>query len=99
MKRAEILDSAKEIVTEDREQDYGSPEDSFAVIADFWTIYVREKCSSIDADVYITPSDVAVMMILLKVARVAKGKYKEDSYIDMAGYAACGGELEGKANE
>ena len=42
-----------------------------------------------------TASDVANMMILLKIARGANGKPKADTWIDIAGYAACGGELQG----
>lgn len=44
MNRAEILDSAKEIVINDREEQYGAPEDNFATIAEFWTTYVKTKC-------------------------------------------------------
>lgn len=99
MKRAEILDKAKEIVTQDREQNYGSPEDTFSVIADLWTIYIREKCVGVNADVCLSPSDVAIMMILLKIGRVAGGRFKDDNYVDIAGYAACGGELESALNE
>ena len=32
------------------------------------------------------------MMALLKVARIATGN-KEDNFIDLAGYAACAGEI------
>ena len=42
----------------------------------------------------LTPHDVAAMMILLKIARVAGGHGKSDNWIDIAGYAACGGELD-----
>lgn len=42
----------------------------------------------------LTPQDVAAMMILLKIARVAGGHGKSDNWIDIAGYAACGGELD-----
>ena len=82
--RESILDAAKRCVCGDREQDYGSPEDNFAVIAALWTAY---------AGTDITPKDVAMMMALLKIAR-AKAGSKPDTYIDLAGYAACGGELE-----
>lgn len=82
--RESILDAAKRCVCGDREQDYGSPEDNFAVIAALWTAYTG-------AD--ITPKDVAMMMALLKIAR-AKAGSKPDTYIDLAGYAACGGEME-----
>lgn len=34
-----------------------------------------------------------MMMALLKVARIKSGGGTEDSFVDLAGYAACGGEL------
>ena len=43
-------------------------------------------CVDIDA------TDVAMMMALLKIARIAGGAGTRDSFIDLAGYAACGGE-------
>ena len=82
--RESILDAAKRCVCGDREQDYGSPEDNFAVIAALWTAYTGTD---------VTPKDVDMMMALLKIAR-AKAGSKPDTYIDLAGYAACGGELE-----
>ena len=39
------------------------------------------------------PNDVAMMMALLKVARIKSGGGTVDSFVDLAGYAACGGEL------
>lgn len=83
MTRAECLHTAEEIVTKDRNSQYGEPEDCFALIAKLWTAYTAVKLSS---------ADVAAMMIMLKVARVRNGKAKEDSWVDMAGYAACGAE-------
>ena len=44
----------------------------------------------------ILPEDVAAMMCLFKIARIATGHGKADNWIDLAGYAACGGELEGE---
>lgn len=82
--RAEILDAAKKIVTGDRERQYGSPEDNFDVIARFWTTYAGHS---------FTPVDVAVMMTLLKVARIKTGHYKIDSYVDACGYLACAAEI------
>lgn len=41
---------------------------------------------------HINAKDVATMMGLLKVARIATG-YKEDNFVDLAGYAACAGEI------
>lgn len=34
-----------------------------------------------------------MMMALLKIARIATGQAKSDSFVDLAGYAACGGEI------
>ncbi len=85
MKRKEILDRALACVCGDREQDYGSPENNFRTIADMWSAFMG---------IEITPTEVAAMMALLKIARVASGHSKADNWIDLAGYAACGGELE-----
>ena len=35
------------------------------------------------------------MLALMKIARIKSGNAKEDNWIDLAGYAACGGEIEG----
>ncbi len=94
MQREEILEIAKHCVCGNREQDYGSPENNFKRIAEMWTAYMRGNCVSDDADICITPKDVAAMMALLKIARIASGNAKADNWVDLAGYAACGGELE-----
>ena len=96
MTREEILEQAHKCVCGDRDQSYGSPENSFRTIADLWEPYLREKCVSYGADVNIMPEDVAAMMVLFKMARVATGSYSADSWVDAAGYAACGGEIGGK---
>lgn len=85
MTRTEILLAAQRCVCGDREQDYGSPEDSFATIAALWTAYLGAEIDS---------KDVAAMLALLKIARIAAGHAKEDNWVDLAGYAACGGEIE-----
>nr|DAG38990.1 MAG TPA: hypothetical protein [Caudoviricetes sp.] len=92
MTRKELLDKAAECVCGQREQDYGTPEDSFKLIADLWTPYLRAKCVSHDAYVNILPEDVAAMMALLKVARIAGPTPTADSFVDLAGYAACAAE-------
>ena len=83
MKREEILEAARKCVCGGREEDYGSPEDNFATIAALWTAY---------KGIAFTPLDVAMMMALLKAARIKAGT-KKDSFIDLAGYAACAGEI------
>ena len=84
MNRKECLDNAIKCVCTDRESQYGTPEYNFNLIANLWTVYKR---------VHFTAEDVAVMMALLKIARIRTGKPKEDNYIDLAGYAACACEL------
>ena len=81
--------SALEIVTHDRNEQYGEPENSFAVIASLWTGYLSAKwfkgnMGEIDA------ADVARMMELMKMARRMTAKVpKADSYIDAIGYVLC----------
>lgn len=85
MTRAEILDKAKACVVGDREEDYGSPESNFGRIAVFWASYLGYPVEA---------KDVAAMLALLKIARIASGHAKDDNWVDLAGYAACGGEIE-----
>ena len=91
--RKSILEAAERCVCGDRDKQYGSPEDSFRVIAALWEVYLKERCVSPETDVCILPEDVAALMVLFKVARIATGSYCADSWIDAAGYAACGGEI------
>lgn len=84
MNRASILDTAKEYVLKDRAADHGDLEDNFLTISRMWSTYL---------DIEITTTDVAALMVLLKVARVKSNPRHDDSWIDVAGYAACGGEL------
>lgn len=86
MTRSEILKAAENAVNGSREQDYGSPEKNFDRIAEMWSAYLCYPVLS---------KDVAAMMALMKIARIASGKAKVDNWVDLAGYAACGGEIEG----
>lgn len=83
MKRSEILEAARVCLCGEREQDYGSPENNFEMIAQLWTVYTGHT---------FTQKDVAMMMALLKAARIKSGE-KADSFVDLAGYAACAGEI------
>jgi hypothetical protein len=97
MDRAEILAKAQECVCGNREADYGSPERSFQAIADLWSAYLYNR-QNFDEAYVINPKDVAVMMVLFKMARCATGRFKADNWVDAAGYCACGGEIEGKVD-
>lgn len=93
MTRAEILDRAKVCVCGERERDYGKPEDNFATIGHLWTEYLRGAYPQ--GLSVLCAKDVAMMMALLKVARIATGS-SPDSFVDLAGYAACAGEITAK---
>lgn len=93
--RADILHAAEKCVCGQRETDYGTPEDNFKTIAELWKTYLRRACVDEAGGVYIDANDIAMMMTLLKIARIAAGGGKADSWIDLAGYAACGAECEG----
>lgn len=84
MTREEILSKAKECICGQREQDYGRPENNFRLIAKLWSEYLGYDVSAVD---------VSMMMVLLKVARIKNGGGTGDSFVDIAGYAACGGEI------
>jgi hypothetical protein len=86
--RAAIRDDAKAAVTVDRAATHGAPESSFAQIAAIWSVRLG---------VSLTPAQVAILMIDLKTVRGWNNPGHLDNWIDMAGYAACGGELAGGA--
>jgi hypothetical protein len=76
-----VLAEATRITSTERQRDYGHPRENFAAIAGMWNAY---KGAKKDAD--FTPSDVASLMILVKVARQANAA-KRDNAVDIAGYA------------
>lgn len=79
-----ILKTASEMISGERNNQYGSPEESFSTIARLWNVYLNNCRNGRD---FITKTDVAMMMILLKVART-NGEPTKDSLVDIAGYAA-----------
>lgn len=100
--RREILQAAERCVCGDRDSQYGSPENSFRAIASMWNSYLYAKGLIENNSTEwksIVPQDVAAMMVLFKMARVATGQNKADNWIDGAGYCACGGEIAGKVRE
>jgi hypothetical protein len=82
--RSSILSTAKSYITRDRQADHGDAEDNFSRIAGYWSLHTG---------VTLTATDVAVMMALLKVARIKQNPQHVDNWVDGAGYFACGGEI------
>ena len=89
--RGDILGMAEKICMGDREEQYGKPENNFQTIADMWSAYLSRTNN---AALYVSAHDVATMMILFKVSRIASGQKVMDNWIDICGYAACGGEIQ-----
>lgn len=87
--REAVLAKAKAAVCGERDEQYGTPEDNFETIAQYWSLYLGIELEALD---------VANMMILLKLARLGSGAPTLDSFVDIAGYAACGAEIADKEN-
>lgn len=83
MNRVECLEAAREAVAA-RGAHYGKPENNFRAVAGLWSTLFGVK---------VEPHQVALAMILLKVARANYDPLHADSFVDAAGYAACGIEV------
>lgn len=86
-----ILDEAQRIVHGPRRASYGHPARNFGRIAELWNAYIAGKDGSKDLDA----TDVAMMMILLKMARILHSKADRDGHTDIVGYAACSAIING----
>lgn len=82
--REALLDEAKAAVTGSRTQQYAPPDKDFANIARMWEVIFHVK---------VTPAQVAMAMVALKISRLIHTSSHADSWIDIAGYAACGFEV------
>lgn len=84
MTRAEFCAEAARIISTDRNVTHGEPEDTFGLIATYWTAHLDQPVS---------PADVAAMMTLMKLARLKANPGNAENWLDGIGYLACGGEL------
>lgn len=73
------LQTAHDIVHGDREKTYGDPGKNLRLIAQYWSTHTG---------ITITETDVCIMMMLLKIARLKNNPEHDDSWIDIAGYTA-----------
>lgn len=89
MTKTKLLDDAKATVA-DRGVAYGGVEDNFARIARLWNMHLLNRSGH---EGKLTPGDVAMMMVLMKIARLENQPDHPDSWTDIAGYAACGAEI------
>ena len=84
MKKADVLEKAKELITGDRQQKYGDPKVNFKRIIDGWQLILGHE---------VTQAQLVQMMVWTKIARLQEDPKHMDSWVDIAGYAACGGEV------
>lgn len=84
MDKVQTLDKAKEIISGDRFREYGAPKDNFAIIAGLWSQILKKDISL---------TQVTLCLIALKMSRLIHKEDHEDSFVDIAGYAACGNEI------
>ena len=78
MKRTEELLNEIQLILTDRGNVYGSPETNHRRISELWSGYL---------DTYISPEQVSMCMLLVKVSRLSESPHHEDSLKDIIGYA------------
>ena len=82
-----------------RGEAYGYVANSVRPISELWSWWLEDKYVGTGKGNYdltpLDPKDVAVMMALMKIARLKLDINHKDSIVDLAGYAACLGELVG----
>ena len=88
MTRDEFLEEAKMLINGPRAEQYGSALINHERIATIWNVLLQQKLLS-----KITPEEVTMMMIGLKLARLSQDVDQNDTWIDIIGYAALGGEI------
>ena len=87
--RYQIL-AAAEVSVKTKETAYGTPQQNFDRIAALWNVILYDK---LGRGHKISASDVAMMMVAIKLARLIETPDHKDSAIDLAGYAALLGEI------
>lgn len=86
-----ILEEALRITSVDRRKAYDAATPNHQRIAGAWNWYLASRPDPAEP---ISPKDVAMMMLLLKVAREVNSP-RRDNFVDIAGYARCAAQIEG----
>jgi len=93
MDAKEMLEQTISLVGGQRAKDYGDKTTNHERIAKLWNMWFDETRSSYNSH-ELTPNgsvsayDVAMMMLMVKIARLMHSPGHEDSHIDIAGYAS-----------
>jgi hypothetical protein len=84
--RGAALDEAKALITGDRNNAYGPPWQDFSRTAGALNAYGYRGPEGRPLESH----DIAIMVMAIKVSRLMWTPTKRDSWVDTAGYAACG---------
>lgn len=86
LRKKPMLQRANELIGGDRQRDYGNKLQNFSQIAMLWQGTLAPKLQAAEK---ITPEEVALCMMQVKIARLSKSPDHADSILDIAGYAGC----------
>lgn len=82
-----VMQEAQELVFGARAAAYGHPKENFERICALWNAYLAGKPSEwYDNGCQIDAKDHAIMMILVKIARLQQTPDHRDSLVDICGY-------------
>ena len=96
---AKTLRTALDLTGGDRAKQHGDKRANHQNIADLWNAYFSRNSAAPDgatewrSPIIFSAHDVAVMMCLLKIARLKSGTHNPDNYIDLCGYAGIAAEI------
>lgn len=92
MNREQIIASIAQAVLKDRQATHGNPENSFGLFAELVTFYLKGR-GLLPNLATLQDFDCAAIQALLKLSRIALNPHHIDSWVDLGGYAVCGGSL------
>jgi len=91
---AAIAQKASELIGGQRNRQHGAKRRNFENIATLWQAWLDILATKQSKpSTTLSSHDIGIMMVLMKAARTQTGQTNLDDYIDMAGYAACAGEI------
>jgi len=90
MKASDLLLAAAGLVSGDRGETHGDMRECHQNISTMWNVFLAMRR---EPALPLTPSDVALMMTLLKIARSQNGVENPDDLLDAAGYLGIAAEL------
>ena len=82
--REYFLKEAEGLINGQRAKEYGPARKNHERIAKIWSVILEQD---------VTPEQVVACMVGLKLARLSEDMTKNDSWVDIIGYAALGGEI------